>query len=197
MASTAFGKCHLAIHEGNDTETADLLYKTIKSPVGMLKLVASDRGLAAILWENDDPKRVRLGPLTERKNHPVLLETERQLKDYFAGETRKIFFAARFCRDRVSKESMAGPGRDSLRQDSKLWRDRPADWTSHGRACRRRSDREKSDLDRHPMPPRDWLQRQADRIRGRTGLEGFLAENRIDKATTEKQGGLTSIMETA
>ncbi len=26
-------------------------YKTMKSPVGRLKLVASERGLAAILWE--------------------------------------------------------------------------------------------------------------------------------------------------
>jgi len=65
-------------------------YKTMKSPVGDLKLVASERGLAAILWENDDPKRVRLGSLTECKKHQVLLETERQLNDYFAGK-RKTF----------------------------------------------------------------------------------------------------------
>ena len=61
-------------------------YKTMKSPVGRLKLVASDRGLAAILWENDDPKRVRLGPPAESKEHPVLLETQRQLNEYFAGK---------------------------------------------------------------------------------------------------------------
>jgi methylated-DNA-[protein]-cysteine S-methyltransferase len=60
--------------------------KTMKSRVGLLKLVASDRGLAAILWENDDPKRVRLGPLVEDRNHPVLLEAERQLADYFAAK---------------------------------------------------------------------------------------------------------------
>src|SRR5690349_7304302 len=60
--------------------------KTIKSPVGLLKLVASERGLAAILWENDDPDRVPLGPLKENKSHPVLLEVERQLGDYFAGK---------------------------------------------------------------------------------------------------------------
>ena len=65
-------------------------YKTMKSPVGRLKLVASDRGLAAILWENDDPKRVRLAALVEDKNHPVLLETERQLNDYFAGKLRNF-----------------------------------------------------------------------------------------------------------
>ncbi len=57
----------------------------MKSPVGELTLVAGEKGLAAILWENDDPKRVRLGALAEDKKHPVLLETERQLKDYFAG----------------------------------------------------------------------------------------------------------------
>jgi methylated-DNA-[protein]-cysteine S-methyltransferase len=60
--------------------------KAIESPVGELTLVASDNGLAAILWENDNPLRVRLSPLVEDKKHPVLLETERQLKDYFAGK---------------------------------------------------------------------------------------------------------------
>src|SRR6185437_3407546 len=64
--------------------------KTMKSPVGRLKLVASDQGLAAILWENDDPKRVRLNIVGEEKRHPVLLETERQLDEYFAGKRRKF-----------------------------------------------------------------------------------------------------------
>ncbi len=31
-------------------------YKEMDSPVGRLKLVASDKGLAAILWENDKPQ---------------------------------------------------------------------------------------------------------------------------------------------
>lgn len=65
-------------------------YKTMKSPVGELKLVASDKGLAAILWENDNPRRLRLTPIAEDENHPVLLEAERQLKDYFSGK-RKSF----------------------------------------------------------------------------------------------------------
>lgn len=60
-------------------------YKTVASPVGELTLVASDAGLAAILWENDDPARVRVGPLEEDADHPVLIETERQLAAYFAG----------------------------------------------------------------------------------------------------------------
>jgi methylated-DNA-[protein]-cysteine S-methyltransferase len=73
-----------------EDEQMTYFHKTTKTPVGRLKLIASDRGLAAILWENDDPKRVRLTPLAENKNHPVLLETERQLHAYFAGK-RKTF----------------------------------------------------------------------------------------------------------
>ena len=65
-------------------------YKIILSPVGELKLVASDEGLVAILWENDNPKRVKLGALVENSDHPILLETERQLKEYFQGK-RKSF----------------------------------------------------------------------------------------------------------
>jgi methylated-DNA-[protein]-cysteine S-methyltransferase len=65
-------------------------YKTVKSPVGELKLVASDQGVAAILWENDDPRRVRLGPMSRDDRHPILLETERQLKEYFAGNLKSF-----------------------------------------------------------------------------------------------------------
>lgn len=65
-------------------------YKTMRSPVGELKLIASDNVLAAVLWENDDPKRVRLGPLENSENHPVLLEAERQLNAYFAGDLEKF-----------------------------------------------------------------------------------------------------------
>lgn len=61
-------------------------YKTIASPVGELTLIASDKGLAAILWEDDDPKRVRLGPLVQAPENPFLVETERQLGAYFAGK---------------------------------------------------------------------------------------------------------------
>jgi methylated-DNA-[protein]-cysteine S-methyltransferase len=68
----------------------NLSYKFFDSPVGKLKLVASDKGLVAILWENDNPRRVRLSDLTEKKDHGILAETERQLQEYFAGK-RKTF----------------------------------------------------------------------------------------------------------
>src|SRR5471032_442842 len=68
----------------------EYVYMTTKSPVGELKLVARDGKLAAILWENDKPNRIRLGDMREDAGSPVLVETARQLAEYFAG-TRKQF----------------------------------------------------------------------------------------------------------
>jgi methylated-DNA-[protein]-cysteine S-methyltransferase len=62
----------------------------MNSPVGELKLVANGNRLAAILWENDKPNRVRLPESIEAADRPILLETERQLNEYFAG-TRDRF----------------------------------------------------------------------------------------------------------
>lgn len=64
--------------------------KTMHSPVGELTLVAGDNALKAVLWENDDPARVCLTPRHEDSSHPVLVEAQRQLEEYFAG-TRERF----------------------------------------------------------------------------------------------------------
>jgi len=66
------------------------VYKKVDSPVGILTLVATDKGLAGILWENDRPRRVRLNIETEDPRHPVLVETERQLEEYFAGRRQEF-----------------------------------------------------------------------------------------------------------
>jgi methylated-DNA-[protein]-cysteine S-methyltransferase len=60
-------------------------FKTIDSPVGQLKLVAAGPKLVAILWEHDKPSRVRLGPMRDSPQDPVLLRAEQQLREYFAG----------------------------------------------------------------------------------------------------------------
>jgi methylated-DNA-[protein]-cysteine S-methyltransferase len=71
-------------------------YKVIDSPVGKLKLVASDDGLAAILWGRDDPKRVPLGTCVGSPEHPLLVETEHQLREYFEGKRRSFSLALDF-----------------------------------------------------------------------------------------------------
>lgn len=60
-------------------------YKTIPSPVGILKLIASEKALTAVLWEDDNPKRVRVAGIREYPAHPLLLKAEQQLNEYFAG----------------------------------------------------------------------------------------------------------------
>jgi methylated-DNA-[protein]-cysteine S-methyltransferase len=65
-----------------------LVYKSIDSPVGRLKLVATDEGLFAILWPVERPGRVRLQTAVEDARHPVLVEAERQLAEYFGGRRR-------------------------------------------------------------------------------------------------------------
>lgn len=62
----------------------------MQSPVGQLRLVAEKKSLRAILWENDPPSRVPLEEMEEASDHPVLVETERQLNEYFEG-SRKDF----------------------------------------------------------------------------------------------------------
>lgn len=65
-------------------------YRFLDSPVGRLRLVASDRGLVAILFDNDRPQVVSLASSVVANEHPILVETARQLEEYFAG-TRKAF----------------------------------------------------------------------------------------------------------
>ena len=63
-----------------------LFYKRIKSPVGELKLVASAKALVAVLWEPERRNRVKLNTPKLAPEQPILIETERQLSEYFAGK---------------------------------------------------------------------------------------------------------------
>jgi methylated-DNA-[protein]-cysteine S-methyltransferase len=64
--------------------------KMMDSPVGRLTLVATDEGVAGILWPDERSGRVPLHIQARDDSHPVLMETERQLREYFAGG-RKVF----------------------------------------------------------------------------------------------------------
>ncbi len=65
-------------------------YRFIDSPVGQLKLIAKGPRLAAVLWENDRPNRVLLGPMSEDAGSDILDRTERQLGEYFAGRLQRF-----------------------------------------------------------------------------------------------------------
>ncbi len=67
-----------------------LAFMEMASPVGTLKLVAHETALVAVLWENENPKRVRLAELIEQTHHPILLETQKQLTEYFARKRQQF-----------------------------------------------------------------------------------------------------------
>lgn len=63
-----------------------LASKVISSPVGKLTLVASDKGLVAVLWPNDKPTRVRFSENITTAENAILAKAEKQLNEYFAGK---------------------------------------------------------------------------------------------------------------
>jgi len=62
------------------------VFTKMRSPVGEIKLVASEKGLSAIVWEFEDFSRVHLENVIEDRDNAILLETEKQLSAYFKGE---------------------------------------------------------------------------------------------------------------
>lgn len=67
-----------------------LYYQYFNSPVGELKLVASDQGLVAVLWPSERVGRVRLGDMKRESKHPLLKMSAAQLQEYFAGERQQF-----------------------------------------------------------------------------------------------------------
>src|SRR5258705_5968009 len=63
-----------------------LFYKQRNSLAGKLKLIASRHALVAVLWEQERPNRVQLDTPKLAPDHPVLVETERQLTEYFSNK---------------------------------------------------------------------------------------------------------------
>lgn len=67
-----------------------LVYMYMDSLVGALKLVAHDQALVAVMWDNEDHKRVRLAELIEDRQHPMLHKVKQQLEEYFAGQRQQF-----------------------------------------------------------------------------------------------------------
>ena len=67
-----------------------LVYMYMDSPVGTLKLVAHDQALVAVMWDNEDHKRVRLAKPLEDHQHPMLQRVKKQLEEYFVGQRQQF-----------------------------------------------------------------------------------------------------------
>jgi methylated-DNA-[protein]-cysteine S-methyltransferase len=71
----------------NSLNETQLSSCTIDSPVGALSLVASNLALIALVWRRDS-HRSAFENAVENPNHPLLLETARQLREYFSASRR-------------------------------------------------------------------------------------------------------------
>jgi methylated-DNA-[protein]-cysteine S-methyltransferase len=67
-----------------------LHFTRITSPVGTLKLVATDSALVAVAWRDQGAGQVPVHEAVEARSHPVLDAASGQLGEYFAG-TRQEF----------------------------------------------------------------------------------------------------------
>jgi methylated-DNA-[protein]-cysteine S-methyltransferase len=65
-----------------------LCFTRIASPVGTLKLVATETSLVAVVWRDEGAAGVQIHEARESHSHPVLNATRDQLEAYFAGERR-------------------------------------------------------------------------------------------------------------
>src|ERR1700748_682985 len=61
-------------------------YKMMPSPVGELRLVASDTGLAALIWKVHRHEALPGETQQHDPQHSILLDTEAQLNEYFSGQ---------------------------------------------------------------------------------------------------------------
>ena len=60
------------------------------SPVGKLLLVASEKGLRALLWDHEAKERIKVGDTKENKTDPILQKTKIELDEYFSGKRKKF-----------------------------------------------------------------------------------------------------------
>jgi len=67
-----------------------LAMQYMDSPVGRLRLIANEKALVAVLWENEQPKRIQLAELVVEPEHPVLLQVRQPLEEYFEGNRQRF-----------------------------------------------------------------------------------------------------------
>ncbi len=70
--------------------TSRLYSRTVTSPLGELTLVASNSGLRAVLWPDEDARVILPISPEAVTSHPILDAAADQITEYFAG-TRRVF----------------------------------------------------------------------------------------------------------
>ena len=70
--------------------TMSYAHASMMTPIGTLRLIGSDLGLAAVLWEHEPLRQGRFADATAQSGHPHLLQAQRELQEYFSGQRRRF-----------------------------------------------------------------------------------------------------------
>ena len=142
--------------------------KTERTPLGILWVAVTERGLAAVEWDSAKAEFERY--LTKRLKRPIVPSPEQtslplfELTSYLRGDHRSFSFP-------ISARRLGSGVRHPLRRDNHLCPHRRADRTSTRLSRRRPRQCDESHAARHPLSPRDRHGRQTARLRRRRGIE--------------------------
>ena len=89
---------------------------------------------------------------TDGDNHPVLLETERQLLEYFDGRRKNFALTLDVSGTPFQRSVWNALLTIPFGETRSVRADRPTDWEPRGGACGRRRQRQKPGLDRRAVP---------------------------------------------
>ena len=177
--------------ENADKGTGKLhVYKVMDSPVGSLTLIATDDGLAAILWPDDRPGRVRIAVDREDASHPVLREAERQLREYFAGQRKQFTVPLDVTGTAFQRDVWNALLTIPFGETRSVRRDCAADWEAPGSPCRRCRQRPESPLNHRAVPSGHRIRRRTHRVCRRPGDQGTAAGPRGSGCRVELIGRL-------
>jgi len=71
-------------------------YKTVESPVGRLILISGAKGLSGVHWKTPDTTQESVKDCLQKDDHPILLEAEKQLSEYFTKQRKNFSFDLAF-----------------------------------------------------------------------------------------------------
>jgi hypothetical protein len=145
-----------------------LSYKLMPSPVGDLKLIASDDGLVAVQWKQGRPQRVPFEEFVEDPAHPLLLRTEKELNEYFSGKRTAFTVPLDMRGTHFQKQVWEALLGIPFRRDSQLRPNREATRQAQRHSRRWRGEWPKPDSHHRSMPPRHRVHRFTHGLRRRT-----------------------------
>ena len=170
-------------------ETTDM-WTLMDSPVGELRIVEHDGAITAIEFSPFRPSTDGR-PIGERDDdHPVLAEAVGQLTAYFARDLKEFDLPLAPQGSDFQRRVWDAAARHRLRRDRVVRRDRPPARHDQRRLARGRpGQRPQPDPDRDPVPPGDRRQRDAHRLRRRTGAQADAARARTGRAVLSAWDG--------